>query len=199
MFKVIDNFLPESYSNQILSDVKRELQWFYSSSTSKQVNEQPLSYVVDENTFDYGQFECVVKSSYRGFKPQHPTYFEFIKPMMYIAQNHVDRKIISIHRAKINLLLQQPLAPDNHYNIAHKDTNLLNHYSMVYYIDDSDGDTFLFNEFWGDKLPEKLTLFNRVSPKKNRAVIFDSNRFHASSNPRINRERYVINFVLSVI
>jgi hypothetical protein len=68
---------------------------------------------------------------------------------------------------------------------------------MVYYVNDSDGDTFLFNEFYeSGKVPELFTLYNRVSPKKNRLVIFESNRYHASSNPKLNQDRFIINFVL---
>jgi len=66
----------------------------------------------------------------------------------------------------------------------------------VYYCNDSDGDTFLFNEFFEQgTLPSRLTLAQRVTPRKNRAVIFESNRYHASSNPRKSSERIIINFV----
>jgi hypothetical protein len=72
---------------------------------------------------------------------------------------------------------------------------------MIYYVNDSDGDTFLFNEFWdpvSGQPPTQLTLNQRVTPKRNRAVIFESDRFHASSNPRFNKNRFIINFVMKV-
>jgi hypothetical protein len=34
----------------------------------------------------------------------------------------------------------------------------------------------------------------RVTPKKGRAVIFNSNRFHASSSPVIEPRRVIINY-----
>jgi hypothetical protein len=203
MFKVIDDFLPKLYSDQIFHDVWNELQWSYCYNTSRPIEGMPIPYVIDNNTYDYGQFECVMLTTLNKMQnaPHHAYYFEFIKPMVYIAQNHIERQIVSVERAKFNFMLQQPHAPEYHYNIAHKDTTEKNYYSMIYYVNDSDGDTFLFNEYWdeiNDKPPEKLTLFNRVTPKRNRAVIFDSNRFHASSSPRLNKERLVINFVLGI-
>jgi hypothetical protein len=40
-----------------------------------------------------------------------------------------------------------------------------------------------------------LTECGRVSPKKGRAVIFPSNRYHASSSPVEASRRVIINFV----
>jgi hypothetical protein len=65
---------------------------------------------------------------------------------------------------------------------------------MVYYLNDSDGDTFLFNEKYGDGFSD-FTVMERISPKKNRAVIFEANRYHASSNPSQAENRYVLNWV----
>ena len=54
---------------------------------------------------------------------------------------------------------------------------------MIYYINDSDGDTFL-----------NKTETKRITPKANSAVIFPSNLWHASSNPTKGK-RIVINYV----
>ena len=66
---------------------------------------------------------------------------------------------------------------------------------MVYYVNDSDGDTVLFNEFYNTK---SVSINRRIAPKKGRAVIFDSNRFHASSNPINTPTRFVINFTFKL-
>lgn len=64
-----------------------------------------------------------------------------------------------------------------------------NHLVVLYYVNDTDGDTFMF-ENGKDKEPTK-----RISPKKNRAVIFDGLIYHASSSPSITK-RCIINFNL---
>ena len=42
-----------------------------------------------------------------------------------------------------------------------------------------------------------LTIVDKVSPKKNRAILFPSSMIHAGSNPIKNKLRIVINFVFS--
>ena len=59
--------------------------------------------------------------------------------------------------------------------------------SLIYYINDSDGDTIFFNK--------KLKEIKRVTPKKNTAVLFDSNILHCGCNPIKSSMRGVINFI----
>ena len=53
---------------------------------------------------------------------------------------------------------------------------------------------------------ETVTMYNdnlewgfrdRITPKKGRAVLFHSNRFHASSNPVVAQRRVIINHVFT--
>ena len=73
------------------------------------------------------------------------------------------------------------------------------HKVLLYYVNDSDGDTFMFNEMYNlDTIEEKeelktFTLKERVTPKKNKAIIFDGLRYHSSSKPVKNTARYIIN------
>ena len=84
-------------------------------------------------------------------------------------------------RVKANLLQPYPNAPEHHpWHIDSSNSNV----SMVYYINDSDGDTFL-----GE------TDTQRVTPKANTAIIFPSNLRHASSNPTKER-RMIINYMV---
>ena len=64
--------------------------------------------------------------------------------------------------------------------------------SAIYYVNDSSGDTVIFNEKFGHKGP--LTVKTRVAPKKGRLVVFDGALLHAGNTPRDNEPRVVINF-----
>ena len=86
--------------------------------------------------------------------------------------------------------------PDDKYNTPHIDVPDANFKSLLYYVNDSDGDTFVFNETFHDR--KDLTIRKRVSPKKGRAVVIDSNTWHASSNPRNHANRIVLNLIFSV-
>jgi hypothetical protein len=64
------------------------------------------------------------------------------------------------------------------------------HVVCLYYVSDSEGDTFIY-----DKSNEEL--HQKISPKKNRVVFFDGLRYHASSLP-IRNKRIVVNFDLDI-
>jgi len=66
--------------------------------------------------------------------------------------------------------------------------------SFVLYLNDSDGDTVFYKETWRDNVTQ-LTEIQRVSPKKNRAVISDGN-YHASQNPVDSEIRLILNAVI---
>ena len=64
---------------------------------------------------------------------------------------------------------------------------------LIIYVNDSDGDTILYNEkYTGEKVSE-LTERIRVSPKAGKAVMFDNFIYHAASNPASTPFRQIIN------
>jgi hypothetical protein len=117
---------------------------------------------------------------------------------MIMQEKLINLEIKQLTRIKFNMLHRIDTQHQQSYNIPHPDeTDNDFTYTMVYYVNDSDGDTVLFNEFY-DKLDnnKKLTIHQRVKPKKNRALIFNSKRYHASSNPVDNINRTVLNFIM---
>jgi ectoine hydroxylase-related dioxygenase (phytanoyl-CoA dioxygenase family) len=64
--------------------------------------------------------------------------------------------------------------------------------SAVYYVNDSTGDTLIFDQRFGHNGP--LTVRTRVTPKKGRLVVFDGSLLHAGNTPRTNAPRVNINF-----
>ncbi len=89
-----------------------------------------------------------------------------------------------ILRAKANLVMREPSATTHP---AHTDDSAP-HIVMVYYVDDSDGDTCLY---------ENGEVSRRISPVAGRAVLFDGNIMHSSSSPTEHRHRLVLNFNLA--
>jgi hypothetical protein len=61
------------------------------------------------------------------------------------------------------------------------------HIVFLYYLNDSEGETVMFGKHSSD--PET----NRVTPKRNRVVVFDGSIYHASTQPPMGK-RVVINF-----
>ena len=60
--------------------------------------------------------------------------------------------------------------------------------SILYYVNDSDGETLFFDN--------DRNLIKKVKPKKGRAIIFDSNTIHAASSPINCRFKVVINCIV---
>lgn len=180
---VIDNFLNKSYADEIENHCIKNLQYSYDRNTSYEYVSK-----LDDNTYDTGQMSCLLF----GNGTNH--YFgNALLPIVWLAKDKIPTiKINHIGRIKANILLKQQF-PKDHYNSPHQDQPESNYISMVYYVNESDGDTILFNEFTQDN---KFTVYKRIQPKKNRLVVFESSRFHASSNPSINQDRFVLNFVL---
>jgi len=85
-------------------------------------------------------------------------------------------------RVKVNITTPTPGITSDSHNPVHIDAGIEEDYlSAIYYINDADGDTFIFNEKNGHK--GELTIKQRVSPKKGRLVVFNGNYLHAGGIP----------------
>jgi hypothetical protein len=87
--------------------------------------------------------------------------------------------------------------------VPHVDFNT-DHYTALLYINENDGDTILYDEFYEEgvsptqeEIMEKSISFNvakKVQPKENRLVIFNGLRYHSSSTSTNTNARFVVNF-----
>ncbi len=194
MIKVIDNLLTPTYADNLEHDVNNTLYYSYNEYTVAQGIHYNGPVYKDENTYDVGQMSCVITYQDRQFP--FSWYAERLKVLMYTIVDKVPEvQFNGISRLKANLLVQQPHAPAGHYNTPHQDSTD-NTYSALYYCNDSDGDTVLFDQFYEEgKAPDKFTIAQRIQPKKNRLIVFESNRFHASSYPVDTKARFVFNMI----
>lgn len=53
----------------------------------------------------------------------------------------------------------------------------------IYYLNNSDGSTYLFDQIWEGEKYDKLTTFKEIESKANRLVLFSTKRLHAGSPP----------------
>jgi hypothetical protein len=146
----------------------------------------------DSNTIDSFQFTHLLLNSQIPFK--EPFFENFREPLITMFKSlGLDNR--NLFRVKCNMLTNNRKFEKTAYNPAHVDGEFV-HWVVVYYVNDTDGDTIIFNETYGSKF-DKLTVKQRVSPKKGRAVAFPGKYFHASSNPIDVDVRCVININLS--
>ena len=188
----IERFLPESYANILEQLICRsgEFLWQYNASTNDLKAPEIMN--KDARSYDADQF---VHALYQQGE-RRSQFFDLVFPMFYFMEDKTGVELAAVERMKANLLVQKP-HEDGTYNTPHVDNVEPGHKSLLYYVKDSDGDTFLFNETQQDTARAKkpLTIRRRVSPRKGQAVLFNSNIWHASSHPRENATRVVLNFV----
>jgi len=121
------------------------------------------------------------------------TFFDVSKQVVDMVVSKLNMNC-HLLRIKYNMLFNHTNNVGGKYNTPHIDNELPNSYSMIYYVNDSDGDTIIFDEIWDkNKRPENLKILQRITPKKNRAVVFPGNIFHTSSNPINNEKRIIMN------
>lgn len=104
----------------------------------------------------------------------------------FILTRFLDRTKINftkLIRSKSNLQLS---SKDNKLHTTPHIDNLDKHKVVIYYANDSDGDTFFFDE--------KLTVINRITPRRGRFILFDGDILHAAGFNVESDIRLNINF-----
>ena len=195
---VLERFLPESYADVLEQLLCRsgDFLWQYNASTNDLNAPEIMNR--DARSYDADQF---VHAFYQQGE-RRLAFFDLVFPMFYFMEDKTGVELAAVERMKANLLVQKHIE-EGRYNAPHIDIAERGHKSLLYYVKDSDGDTFLFNETQQDTTRaaqsardgKALTIRRRVSPRKGQAVLFNSNIWHASSHPRENATRVVLNFV----
>ena len=194
--QVIENLIPKKLQDEIEDWIKsEEVNWRFLPTPA------PNIFLNDANISHTWQLTHAFYM--HGIQNTSPKFVPFIIPIIYGIKSATGfdfRKRMG--KIKANTLFKNVDINHHNYNVPHVDNNNPNYKSLIYYINDSDGDTFIFNEKTAeinDTQPteSKLTLERRVTPKKGTAILFDSNRYHASSSPKNTDRRFIINFVFS--
>lgn len=192
MFKRINNILSNSDHNQLESKLNSfEFDWHYLPGTVPPNVKQLVS---ETNTFIPYESEQFIHLMYDQ-KPLSP-YWSMVKPILDSVCDKMNVKILEIGRIKTNMLIKNQ-SKNTSMNCPHVDRDTEGYHSMVYYVNDSDGDTILFNKK-GHEGFEQLEIQDKAKPKKNTAVLFESDWYHTSTNPIDNARRIVLNFIFKI-
>ena len=100
--------------------------------------------------------------------------------------------LMAVMRCKSNLTFPDSRVDQSKTETPHVDHNW-NHFTLLYYINDADGETILYNEKFDKDNEVVLTELARVSPKAGRAVLFNGLLYHSPTVPSKNY-RAVINY-----
>ena len=186
----IDDVIPRLYQDQIEAEATSDkMAWFFNRESARRV----------EVGTRYGGFSHV---AYR-FDEQNPSFSPLtalLLPLLYSFCDKAGVPFKTLLRIRLGLFTQN--AAGGPYHNPHVDF-YLPHYNALYYVNDSDGDTFLFNETYDEVSLErsieytrerKFTIARQFSPKKGRMVGFEGRNYHASMHPKVSSHRIAIAF-----
>jgi hypothetical protein len=114
---------------------------------------------------------------------------------------HTGEKLVYLDRVRLGLITH---TDQTFYHPPHVDL-LIPHRTGLFYLNDSDGDTYIYNEKFDmnskltdfeqyQNVKDNLTLMQQITPKANRFVAFDGLHYHNSSTPTTVPRRLVMNF-----
>jgi len=192
---VVDNIIPTNLQNQI-EDLftSSRLGWIFFKDISvspediKRLNIKKLTPGI----------ACYIKQDNPKFLNEQ--LLNFVKSIPELACKHIGKQCVEIFNARS--FMHFPLNDEmrKEYDNVHIDVKYP-HLVVLYYINDTDGDTFLFDKTLDDckfiTKDTKLEVIKKVSPKKGRVVMFNGNRYHSSSGPTKD-VRCIINFNVKI-
>lgn len=190
MFQIIDNLVTDGFATRLENMCKTEVLWGFDESASGVDEKKSSDFNVPGANYNGPQYGF----GYWALKPNETPspLFEKILPLMYALEEKTGITIKEIYRIRIGLTttVGKPVQHLPHVDLTQP------HKVLLYYVNDSDGDTFMFNETYSpedEKSFPNLTLKQRVEPKRGRAILFDGLTYHNSSKPVNNNARYIIN------
>lgn len=197
MITQLVEFIPKNDQDLIEKELlSSEMPWFFNNGTilleDLKNDPEAYKYVIPINLNPFQFVHSVVSS-----KKLNSNKFDLVRPVLENIVNYY-KKDIEVIKAKFNLLTKHT-SSEYHYPHVDIQNSADNIKVAVYYVTDSDGDTFIFNEIAPCISAPVLTINKRVKPLKGSAVIFDSNLFHASSSPVQHEYRIVLNVVFRIL
>jgi hypothetical protein len=190
--KLIENIITDDLKDRIKGVLLRDnFDWFYNSGTARIIPGNK-SAIEDSNTVDSIQFTHSLFADER-FESE---YVDYVVKIMRALEEKEGIVCTRMLRAKCNLVPQDISYGADQYHPPHVDCKDVtdNTFTLIYYVNNSDGDTYVFNEQYGDEFDD-LTIAHRQTPTEGCALLFKSINYHASSSPINTKSRVVINIV----
>jgi hypothetical protein len=184
-YVIIDDLLPEQFTDYIEQRVinNRAFPWYAAFLDMGYATVNPESLSKYGNIVHEGPQLChiVIWDS----KVKSPSEVFMLQSISTALRSKFGLSNVNIIRAKYNLQLQLTGNKEGLMNGPHIDDSQ-NHLVLIYYVNDSDGETRLFEN-------ENLDIMVSVKPKKGRVIIFDGSVLHTGQHPIDSQLRCILN------
>jgi len=180
---VLDNIFSKDFISKINSHLI-DYEFPYYLSDWGTVNEKKINH---KNLFDYFQFShpFYVYSHYTK-KIEKVSSSNIVDEFLNYFINYFNIDDVNIIRIKANLVTQNLQATKDTFSYPHIDCKELNHISMIYYVNQADGDTFIFDN--------NLNIIDRIKPVQGRLLLLKGDVLHSAGHPIKFEKRIVLNF-----
>lgn len=184
---VVDNFLSKSYFNSLSSLILDDgFPWSY--------NKEITSTFDDDRLGSYGfQFHMIMHGNYRQCRE-----LDISLGCLQTIQDYIGAK--NIFKARYDMTMYNP---EKFLHNPHIDGDEIpNYVSSILYMNDSDGDTIIYNEkcmrISDMDYDKEYTIKKSITPKANRLVLFKGNLVHTGHSPSENKSRVLLNVVFDM-
>lgn len=181
-FLIFDDIISKTYLTQLVDNIF-DYNWKFFSN---------LTYGNEERYVNLQDFE----HGFNSILTKEQKYF--ILPLILKICDLSNIEISNPNQiSRITPRLQTMLSNNNCTNDIHIDKEQ-NHYVIIFYPHNIDGDTILYDQTTLDlnfskyesmnfkekkEATKNFSILKRITPKENRVVVFNGNRYHASSLP----------------
>jgi len=124
--------------------------------------------------------------------------FENMPIIIETFENKIGQKVKELLRIRMSMKHPIQNFTEKNYNLPHVDYPFP-HSTLIFYVNDSDGDTRVFDQYHTDLEPDPkyFTTKLRIKPKANRMLFLQNGlNFHTASNPFQFDRRVVLNLNL---
>jgi hypothetical protein len=175
---VLDDSIPEFIQQSVEDIFKNNFPWHYTPgiSTGGGLGDANSGFA----NLLYSDSQKTSKIE-KGYKEKEA--LAALVPLLYKAvKDAYDKKVSVLKRVRLGMFIKDQNKGRAH--TPHIDQHY-SHYTMLYYVNDSDGPTTFF---------ENLDIIDSISPKRGRCVLFPGDTYHASSCPQKSDIRIVCNY-----
>ncbi len=194
----IENFIPVDYQRHIETVMTGfEFPWVFNKNM---VSGDDVFLNNDNNHAGFNHF------FYEHQKTQS-NFFQLFYPIFLSITSKVNIPFNMLIRMRANMTLANPESKLD-WHMPHIDS-FMPHYNAIYYVNDSDGDTVIFNETNDEYDPgqqditniknNEFTVKQRITPQRGKLLVFPGKYYHSSSPVRNHKYRCVINMNLGKV
>ena len=169
MIQVFDDIIPQN-----LQDYLEEYLIYNKNPEIKWLLQYNLSGMEGDSSFGFAS------SLFYGIQPEEikrEHTFNFLQ-VCYTLVNHLNLKLMDVYSFRAFTTCPSTKFYGPVKNGIHVDLKMP-HQVMIYYVNDSDGDTILYEK-------DKKTIIKKIAPKKGRIVFFNGDIPHCASIPQHN-------------